>query len=603
MAGNRIKGQAVYASNFEVQKEAPIDARFVVYGNEEDLYSEETWKSDDGNVWLYDGLTVSLIKEIEEDVYESDFYILTDKNSYTSNLGWHKINNNSEIVKVFKSVITGDSQSLGFTGNELGNDSIYQNAFLYQLSYTNPNKFAVINDIEFKSTGSNTSELNFSYYKDIKTLIHIKAISSNDSVDSWNVTTSEDNLETTINSVIDSKSGQIGGFAPLNDSKQIPSDYLPSYVDDVIELYKVIQSVSELPSTSTRGDLYYVLDTKKIQTTQQDEGTSPETGKIYVVLNAGSIADYPANSCWRWAGSSVGLIRVGGQDTAQLETKISELENWKNNIDNHNIYTNGSIGGTTDKVTVEFEEYKLVDGSMVGDAILNIESATALKAGVMSATDKTNLDNVVKYTNQLTDVSIVGSTDGFDSSVNEDVDNSLYFKLPITKYTNESWSTVDESEFTKFKIPVATNSNSGIMLAEDKKKLSNINFLDLKTQQQGDQTYVWSYEDFRDTVKGKGLTILIDSQFGLGDNKLAGYCWSFGDKDLDILYLGVISHSNSSTSDWVNVIDDTTDSLKTYLKFEYDVDCLVKIIGNGANGFNKYDPSYPQTIKLITESI
>ena len=45
----RIKGQASYASNFEVIKQAPLDSRMVV-DSFADLRKPETWQDKDGNV-------------------------------------------------------------------------------------------------------------------------------------------------------------------------------------------------------------------------------------------------------------------------------------------------------------------------------------------------------------------------------------------------------------------------------------------------------------------------------------------------------------------------------------------------------------------------
>lgn len=75
--------------------------------------------------------------------------------------------------------------------------------------------------------------------------------------------------------------GMPGGVAPLDTSGKISSDYLPSYVDDIIEL-----------------DSDY--DLKRI--------ASPEKGKIYLVLQDG---DYE-NVAYRWSGSK--FVKIYGGD-------------------------------------------------------------------------------------------------------------------------------------------------------------------------------------------------------------------------------------------------------------------------------------------------
>lgn len=78
----RIKGQANYASNFEVLKQAPLDSRTVV-SEYSDLIKQTTWQDADGNVWLYDGLTVTVPRGNKVSVY-----VLVNKDKYTEAASW-----------------------------------------------------------------------------------------------------------------------------------------------------------------------------------------------------------------------------------------------------------------------------------------------------------------------------------------------------------------------------------------------------------------------------------------------------------------------------------------------------------------------------------
>lgn len=78
----RIKGQANYASNFEVLKQAPLDSRTVV-SEYSDLIKQTTWQDADGNVWLYDGLTVTVPRGNKASVY-----VLVNKDKYTEAASW-----------------------------------------------------------------------------------------------------------------------------------------------------------------------------------------------------------------------------------------------------------------------------------------------------------------------------------------------------------------------------------------------------------------------------------------------------------------------------------------------------------------------------------
>jgi hypothetical protein len=84
----RIKGQANYASNFEVLKQAPLDSRTVV-SDSGDLIKAATWQDADGNVWLYDGLIVTVPNTNNPSAPE--VYVLKDKDNYGRRDAWLKL--------------------------------------------------------------------------------------------------------------------------------------------------------------------------------------------------------------------------------------------------------------------------------------------------------------------------------------------------------------------------------------------------------------------------------------------------------------------------------------------------------------------------------
>lgn len=95
----RIKGQANYASNFEVLKQAPLDSRTVV-SDSGDLIKTATWQDADGNVWLYDGLIVTVPNTNNPSAPEA--YILKDKDNYGRPDAWLKLgaDNASEVAAI-----------------------------------------------------------------------------------------------------------------------------------------------------------------------------------------------------------------------------------------------------------------------------------------------------------------------------------------------------------------------------------------------------------------------------------------------------------------------------------------------------------------------
>lgn len=94
-----------------------------------------------------------------------------------------------------------------------------------------------------------------------------------------------------------SEKGAAEGLCPLNASSKIDSQYLPSYVDDVIEAYPR-SGQTELSSTWLA--------------TESASGTviTPEAGKIYVLMV--DQPHYSANSQFRWGGSAYVKMNDGG---------------------------------------------------------------------------------------------------------------------------------------------------------------------------------------------------------------------------------------------------------------------------------------------------
>lgn len=105
--------------------------------------------------------------------------------------------------------------------------------------------------------------------------------------------------------------GAAQGYCPLDDSRKVPSQYLPSYVDDVIEAYarsgETALSSTWLATGSASGTVI-----------------TPEVGKIYILM--ADSGDYAANTQFRWSGSSYVKMADGGVSAitnAEIDTIIA----------------------------------------------------------------------------------------------------------------------------------------------------------------------------------------------------------------------------------------------------------------------------------------
>lgn len=110
--------------------------------------------------------------------------------------------------------------------------------------------------------------------------------------------------------VAKSSIGTASGVAPLDANSKIDSQYLPSYVDDVIEAYPV--------SGAT------VLSAGWLSATSGGSALTPEAGKIYVLM--ADSGDYAANTQFRWGGTAYVKLNDGGVSSitnAEIDTIVA----------------------------------------------------------------------------------------------------------------------------------------------------------------------------------------------------------------------------------------------------------------------------------------
>lgn len=145
----RIKGQANYASNFEVLKQAPLDSRTVV-SDAGDLTKIATWQDADGNVWLYDGLIV--VVPNADNANAPEVYVLKDKDNYGRPDAWLKLGADNA------SAVAAIQEALKKKAN-LSNGKVPANELPIATSLGNPNDgtipstFAVSKAINDKIVG------------------------------------------------------------------------------------------------------------------------------------------------------------------------------------------------------------------------------------------------------------------------------------------------------------------------------------------------------------------------------------------------------------------------------------------------------------------
>lgn len=193
-----------------------------------------------------------------------------------------------------------------------------------------------------------------------------------------------------------------GGVVLLDDDTLIPSRFLPSYVDDVIDLLGGI--VESTPTSGmTAGYKYYVTSTKKIFTASSATSgitSDPISDIIYVVPD-----DINGAIMYRWSGTTLVEIVNGGivigttTGTAFDGARGLNNENILKSVPNKLITDVSVIAqGPNDDVIIRttYSERTNNDGSYTANKYRDYQlpEADQARAGLMSSDDKTKLDSM-----------------------------------------------------------------------------------------------------------------------------------------------------------------------------------------------------------------
>lgn len=206
----------------------------------------------------------------------------------------------------------------------------------------------------------------------------------------------ENKLQTNINNLekkhddFVATKGKANGFASLDGNGLVPSSQLPSYVDDVIEVYATYD-VSETGKLS---------NIKLYSDPDHANPITGESGKIYLNITQ----DEPSYQ-FRWSGtqfvdsntSSLILGEVTG--TAYDGGKGKALDNWRKSLsDNLKFYSHikddGAWTRNATEVRLNFDCSDFGDTANVNTYNQPIPAATKYLAGVQTAADKKLFDSI-----------------------------------------------------------------------------------------------------------------------------------------------------------------------------------------------------------------
>lgn len=210
--------------------------------------------------------------------------------------------------------------------------------------------------------------------------------------------------------ILKTDKGTANGVAPLGADSKVPAQYLPSYVDDVVEYTNIItvNDVNAILNNNTYSNKIYIVASNNATYNNKiiDFGNNTSTNdwviedlvtdKLYINTSSGNV--------YRWSGTT--LAKIGPADLVLGETTGTAFDGGKgkviqtkvNSLPATLLEANGaSVEATATGANLHFQmqEFVTAEGVYTGDdKYVVLPVATESAAGIMSAKDKKKLNTI-----------------------------------------------------------------------------------------------------------------------------------------------------------------------------------------------------------------
>ena len=274
--------------------------------------------------------------------------------------------------------------------------------------------------------------------------------------------------------------GQAEGFAPLDGNGLVPANHLPSYVDDVIEVY----ATYEVSSTGGLTNVQLYTDA-----THQTPVTG-ESGKIYI-----NVANGEPPYQFRWSGtkfvdsntSSLIIGEIAG--TAFEGSRGKHLEDVVSSMP-RNLISNISIANRNKRNIIIQCNYSSLDdqGHYIDQPegmLIPLTNATTQEAGLMEAESVIKLNQTLPKAIEDEQEARIAKDNEHDKLINSLPQEIMTVINSVTQNTNNlglkyfRWvKNTEEGSYSRgtdvnVTIPAATKTTAGVMTAQDKTNLDN----------------------------------------------------------------------------------------------------------------------------------
>lgn len=390
----RDRGTFNFSGNLEVKKDAPLEARSLV-NSYADLVKPETWTDEQGGIWKYDCMLVSC-KDRPGEVYQ-----LQPGADYTKQSSWILIGDTSELNSKVQQFINSKGAPNGLASlNESGiipsaqlpsyvDDVIEVDTFSNLPGTGESGKIYIVQDTNLTYRWSGTDYVEIS-----KSLALGETSSTAYPGDKGKATTDKlnripDKLITDTVNVNQSTTEAVLKFTTYRQEAQQVGRNTLTITSATISQAGLMSSSDKTKLDGLKDQAGITSDINAVQTnleTHINNKSNPhEVTKDQVGLgnvDNTSDANKPISNATQTALNGK-FSATDGKALKQRVDNIPEL-----------VATDITVDSDNDSVNISLDKTSIVDGTLSGTTI-NINSATASKAGILVPTDKSKIDKII----------------------------------------------------------------------------------------------------------------------------------------------------------------------------------------------------------------
>lgn len=390
----RDRGTFNFSGNLEVKKDAPLEARSLV-NSYADLVKPETWTDEQGGIWKYDCMLVSC-KDRPGKIYQ-----LSPGADYTKESSWILIGDTSELNNKVQQFINSKGAPNGLASlNESGiipsaqlpsyvDDVIEVDTFSNLPGTGESGKIYIVQDTNLTYRWSGTDYVEIS-----KSLALGETSSTAYPGDKGKATTDK------LNRIPDKL---ITDAVNVNQSTTEAVLNFTTYRQEAQQIGRNTLTITS--ATTSQAGLMSSSDKTKLDGLKDQAGITSDINAVQTNLETHINNKSNPHEVTK---DQVGLGNVDNTSDANkpisnatqtaLNGKFSATDGnaLKQRVDNipELVATDITVDSDNDSVNISLDKTSIVDGTLSGTTI-NINSATASKAGILVPTDKSKIDKII----------------------------------------------------------------------------------------------------------------------------------------------------------------------------------------------------------------